>query len=110
MKHYARAFPQADIVLLEPDPGDPELLLANPFSYGQRRRLAEHAYQHTRRWLREQAPVLAPVLARHGIGLDLAALADERVLIAPTAPRRLGAALERLHGVLDDLEGALHAA
>jgi hypothetical protein len=30
-------------VLLEPDPSDSELLRANPFSHGQRRRLAEHA-------------------------------------------------------------------
>jgi NTE family protein len=52
MKHYERAYPQTDIVLIEPDHRDPELYLANTFSYSQRRAMAEHAYQQTRAMLR----------------------------------------------------------
>lgn len=111
MKHYARAFPHTDIVLLEPDPGDRELFGANPFSYGQRRRLAEHAYQQARAWLRAGQAQLAPKLERHGIRMRPDVLQDPgRVLVAPPRPRRLAGALGRLHTVLDDLERALHPA
>jgi NTE family protein len=33
MKHYERAYPDTDIILIEPDHRDPELYLANTFSY-----------------------------------------------------------------------------
>ncbi|MDE2606438.1 MAG: patatin-like phospholipase family protein [Burkholderiales bacterium] len=111
MGHYARTYPGSDIVLLEPDPRDPELYGANPFSYGQRRRLAEHAYQQTRAWLRAHEARLAPRLARHGVALRTDVLHDEhRVLIQPREPRSLGSALQRLAAVLDELEGKLHPA
>lgn len=111
MKHYAQAFPAADIVLLEPDPRDPELFAANPFSYGQRRRLAEHAYQETLAWLRERQEPLAATLGRHGIVLRREVLADtHRVLLEVPRRQRLAPALARLHGVLDDLERALEPA
>lgn len=111
MKQYARDWPDTDIVLVEPDPRDPELFGANPFSYGQRRRLAEHAYQQTRAWLREREPQLAPRLAGHGVHLRTRVLHDgQRVLIQPWQPRRLGAALERLESVLDELQDKLQPA
>ena len=111
MKHYAHAWPGTDIVLVEPDPSDPELFGANPFSYGQRRRLAEHAYQQTRAWLRSNEAKLAATFARHGVGLRAEVLHDPgRVLVAPLRPRRLAGALARLHTVLDDLDRAVRPA
>lgn len=111
MKHYAQAYPDADIVLLEPDPRDPELFGANPFSYGQRRRMAEHAYQQTRAWLRANEARLAATLGSHGVRIRSAILHDPaRVLLSPPRPRRLAGALARLHTVLDELERALHPA
>lgn len=111
MRQYARDWPGTDIVLLEPNPADPELFGANPFSYGQRRRMAEHAYQQTRAWLLRNEARLAPRLRRHGVTLRADVLRDEgRILVAPPAPRRLGPALERLGTVLDDLERKLQAA
>jgi predicted acylesterase/phospholipase RssA len=108
MRHYARAYPEADIVLLEPDPHDPVLHEANIFSYGQRRSMAEHAYQQTRAWLRDRAPRLAATFAVHGIDLRTAVLEDDtRVLVPPMRPRRLGQAVGRLNAVLDDLDAAL---
>lgn len=54
LKGYEQTYPNTDIVLIEPDHRDPELYLANTFSYSQRRHLAEHAYQQTRRLLRSR--------------------------------------------------------
>ena len=110
MKHYERAYPDTDIVLIEPDQRDPELYLANTFSYGQRRQLAEHAYQQTRSMLRSRRTTLAPKLARHGIALDLDVLEDpRRHLVARPLPRtRIGQAVATLQEVVDDLGHALH--
>lgn len=105
MKHYERAYPGTDIVLIEPDHRDPELYLANTFSYGQRSAMAEHAYQQTRHHLRSHQTVLSATFARHGITLDRAVLADgSRHLVTPPAPTsRVGQAFVRLQDLLDDL-------
>jgi len=111
MKHYARAYPRSDMVLLEPDPADAELHRAAVFGYAQRRRLAEHAYQCTRAWLRERAPQLAATFDRHGIRLRPDVLEDrQRTLLARPPARRLAQAVTRLHAVLDDLETRLQPA
>ncbi len=120
MQGYARSHPGTDILLFEPDPHDPELFLANTFDYSQRRQLAEHAYQHTRAQLLAQQHRLGPVLARRGLLLDTAVLADPGRRLLPKARRglrrlhdrpllrtRTGAALQRLDAVLDQLQHAL---
>jgi NTE family protein len=104
MKHYERAYPGTDIVLLEPDRRDPELYRANTFSYRQRRERAEHAYQQTRAFLRANAATLAPKFARHGITLREDILRQRRRLVAPAAPTRIGEALLVLQDAIDDLE------
>ncbi len=105
MKHYGHAYPNTDIVLIEPDHRDPELFLANTFSYAQRRHLAEHAYQQTRQLLRSRKTGLSAKLARHGVSLNHAALDDhKRHLSAPAkAPTRVGRAIATLQEVMDDL-------
>ena len=105
MKHYERAYPGTDIVLIEPDHRDPELYLANTFSYGQRRSLAEHAYQQTRALLRSRRTSLSARLARHGVTLRADALEDtRRHLVTPAAARtRIGQAIASLQEVMDDL-------
>jgi predicted acylesterase/phospholipase RssA len=112
MRHYERAYPGTDIVLIEPDPRDAELHAANTFGYSHRKRLAEHAYQRTRAMLREDAGGIAARLARHGIALRFDVLHDaRRLLVAPPASQRpLGQAVHRLHGVLDDLAQHLRPA
>ena len=45
---------------IEPDPRDAELFLANTFSYSQRRALAEHAYQRTRRGIARSFQIPRP--------------------------------------------------
>lgn len=110
MKHYAHAYPATDIVLLEPDPEDAQLHEANIFSYGQRRRMAEHAYQRTRAWLREREPQLAATFARHGVHLRTRVLHQARVLVPAGRAPRLGQTVTRLQDVLDELDHALKPA
>ena len=87
MQGYAHSHPDTDILLFEPDHRDRELFLANTFDYSQRRRLAEHAYRHTRAQLLAQQARLGPTLASHGLVLDLATLMDpgHRLLRRPPA-------------------------
>jgi NTE family protein len=109
-KHYETAYPDTDIMLIEPDQRDAELFLANTFSYRQRRHMAEHAYQQTRKMLRERLAELAPRLERHGVGIDLHAINDRRRhLLQPTVrpdspPAR---AVDSLHAALDELQHRL---
>ena len=67
MKQYETPYPNTDIILSEPDHRDPEMYLANTFSYAQRHRLAKHACQETRQILRSQKTNLSANLTRHGI-------------------------------------------
>ncbi len=113
MKGYEASHPGTDIVLFEPDHRDPALFLANTFGYGQRQRLAEHAYQRTRADLRSRRGVLGATLLRHGLALDHAVLDDEkRTLLKRHRPQtgtRAARALRRLDEVLDDLQRCLAA-
>lgn len=91
MDRYARDFPDADVVLFEPASDDAVIFFANMFSYADRRRLAEHAYQHMRAELRRRADELDFVLQRHGLSLDRAVLAEpNRHLPTRAAARRRG--------------------
>jgi predicted acylesterase/phospholipase RssA len=109
MQRYQREFPGADVVLFEPNKHDHEMFFTNIFSYASRRRLAEHAYQKTRKELFERRHELEPVLARHGIAIRLDAVADpDRHLVRGAKARaplvggtRIAA---RLADTLDDLE------
>lgn len=102
MDRYRHQYPDADVLLFEPSPADREMFFTNVFSYRDRRRLCEHAYQHTRAELLRRASELAPKLARHGLELDLDLLKEERSLISPSSSaaadleRTLGDWLHRL--------------
>lgn len=109
MASYGARFPAADTLLFEPERHDELLFFANVFRYADRQRLADHAYQRTRRDLLARADVLAPLLQRHGLELNLAMLrrrrsfntaAEERARRARQAPRRLDRALQRLERTL----------
>jgi len=112
MKGYESSHPNTDIVLFEPDHRDPDMFLANTFSYRQRRALAEHAYQRTRADLRSRRATLATLLARHGLSLNDAVLDDTgRTLVGRHKPprTRVARAFQRLDEVLNDLDRALAA-
>ena len=119
MTGYGLSHPHVDIALFEPDHRDPEMFGANTFSYSARRQLAEHAYQSTRKNLRTRRRALHALFEAHGIGLDDAVLDDASRRLVTYAPRaaalhagpgRLGGALRRLGGVLDELESSLAGA
>ena len=112
MERYKTAYPDTDIVLFEPNRSDADMFFTNLFSYSGRHRLCEHAYQKMRRELWERRHELAPRLARHGIGIDVAALRDEkRTLVRGLRrprPYRIDSAARRtarsLAHTLDDLQ------
>jgi hypothetical protein len=91
------------------------MFFTNMFSYASRRRLAEHAYQKTRKELFARRHALAPVLARHGVGIRLDVLTDpDRHLVRGVRRRRQlvrGTEITgRLVDSLDDLERWLASA
>ena len=112
MKHYERAYPHTDIVLIEPDHRDADLFLANTFSYGQRREMAEHAYQKTRQMLRSRKTTLSAKLARHGVSLNKDVLDDPKrhLVAALPAATRVGRAIASLEEVMEDLSHAIASA
>jgi predicted acylesterase/phospholipase RssA len=109
MRRYEREFPDADVVLLEPDRRDAEVFRTNFFSFASRRHLAEHAYRRTLEELLERRDELAPILARHGIEIRLDVVVDRSRELVPGA-RRPGpipagvATTNRLAATLDVLE------
>jgi predicted acylesterase/phospholipase RssA len=76
MARYPQEYPDRDLIVFEPDAGDADIFFAPVFSFGQRLKVCEHAYQTTRADLRARQRELAPVLARHGIRLRLDVLED----------------------------------
>lgn len=77
LDRYRTEYPNADVLLFQPQQDDADMFFTNIFSYAARRRLSEHAYQRTRADLRRRARQIGPILARHGIRLDAAVLADK---------------------------------
>ncbi|MCU0755222.1 MAG: patatin-like phospholipase family protein [Xanthomonadales bacterium] len=106
LSKYDQRYENADVVLFEPDPDDSTMFFTNVFSFASRARLCAHAYHRTLRDLRARADALAPVLARHGLSLNLKVLAEQRRTLWSSLrthlPRRTSATA-RLRRVLDDL-------
>jgi predicted acylesterase/phospholipase RssA len=110
MKTYKQRYPAADVLLFEPDRGDAKLFFQNMFRYADRKRLAEHAYQRTRRDLRHHAAKLGPILQRHGIELNVAVLEDVTRTFGRAVRERRRRQLPLtgpLHVALDQLEAAM---
>jgi hypothetical protein len=74
MAAYRDRYPSSDRLLIQPDRDDATMFFFNVFRYKERRALANHAYQQTRRDLLAQADVLAPLLAKYGFTLHACAL------------------------------------
>ena len=110
MRTYKKSYPSTDVLLFQPDRGDDELFFKNVFRYADRKRLAEHAYQRTRRDLYAHADALEPMLARHGLRLRRDLLADRTRTFAAAVQeraRRMQPVTGPLHRALDRLESAL---
>lgn len=106
MATYKRRFPNADVLLFQPEHDEFRMFFTNIFSFAARRAVCELAYASTRRDLLRRKDELIPILARHGIGLRVDVLEDRTrtvwngVGLAPEAEpgvgERLGRTLERL--------------
>ena len=110
MQRYRHLYPDADIVVIEPRQDDREMFFANAFSYADRRRLCEHAYQQTRADLLRRAGVLKPILSRHGLILDEGVLSDKSRTLMPhqeAGDPGLQGALQALTETLGKLEPLL---
>lgn len=108
MRQYDDDYGHADVVLFEPGAADADMFFTNAFSYANRRRLCEHAYQQTRASLWQRRSELQPILARHGIRLDLAVLQERsRHLVKRAAPAPRKATPLQLGNVVARLSGAL---
>ena len=111
LQSYATTYKDAKLIVLQPSKGDADLFFSNIFSYGNRRRLAEHAYQHTRAQLLARADTIAVEFAKYGVKLNMNALSDPHRKLLPTARKaargETGAAALKLTDALDQLEVAL---
>jgi hypothetical protein len=113
MARYAKLYPKADVVLIEPNRTDADMFFTNMFSYSSRRSLCEHAYQKTRHELRRRANQLEPLLARYSIRLNHNVLNDASLtLVRQVMPidrrmTRLGRTTSQLERGLDDLDRKL---
>jgi len=114
MERYRKEYPNADIVLFQPERDDVEMFFTNVFSYSDRRRLCEHAYQRTREDLRRRRSELGKVLRRHGIRINGPVLADEDRTLLPhgNAKRRRSASgirltTRKLDETLDQLDSLI---
>lgn len=108
MANYEKSHPNVDILLFQPNQDDAELFFTNIFSYSNRRRMCEQAYQNTRLMLLERRAEIGPKLERHGLKLKMGVLRDTSLSLVQQAPSRQ--ALARLRQVLDDLERYLKVA
>ncbi|MCG8464934.1 MAG: patatin-like phospholipase family protein [Xanthomonadales bacterium] len=110
---YQSSYPNAGIMLLEPNRDDEQIFFTNVFSYSSRSSLCEHAYQTTRAELRSRSEELDDFLSPYGLSLNHEILNDqERSLFMSlkSEPRRLAPvtrALERALKRLDDGLGSL---
>ncbi len=119
-KKYEHTHPNADLILIEPDCDDTRLFFSNIFSFENRRDVCEHAYQATRRHLRDRTDEIAPLLSRHGLRLKQDVLTDKsRSLYEEQFPARSGSTptesdvtsttdvLQETNQVLDRLDAML---
>ncbi len=111
LARYKTEYPDADVVLFEPNSDDAEMFFTNMFSYASRQRLCEHAYGKTRGELHRRRHELGPILARHGIRIRLEVLKEKRSLIRHDAGERGGkekTLLAASHGLADSLDELEH--
>lgn len=114
-RSYEHKYPNAEVILVEPDVTDHRMFFSNIFSFQNRREVCEHAYVATLENLRANREVLEKKLEKVGMRLRPEVLSDRRrrplfrddELQPPTARGVLGdvrSVLDRLAAALDRLE------
>jgi NTE family protein len=105
MSTYENQYTDAHVVLFQPERDDAEMFFTNVFSYANRHRVFQHAYQGTLDDLAARKQELEPVLNRYGISIRTPA--GGRPVPAPSTGT--AAALEQLGETLDRLEQWMNA-
>ena len=108
---YESLYPQADIMLAEPDTDDERLFNSNLFSYSHRDELCDYAYQVTRQHLQQQQADLKGILKRHGLNLNLRKLNTKKRCLQDymNSSEPLYSWRERLDESLNELEQSIKA-
>lgn len=75
MERAAQAYPDADLVLFQPEPTE-HRLFTNLFRLHSRREVCAIAYEQTRQDLWNRRATLGPLFEKHGLALDVAGLTD----------------------------------
>ncbi len=111
MTKYQTDFPEASVLLVEPNRNDERMFFTNVFSYSSRNELIEHAYQTTRQELLSKADELEPVLACYGLGLNRQALTETQTFqqSLKREPAYRSELASQLAGSLSKLEALLSA-
>lgn len=107
---YKTQYPKADIILIEPNHDDEMLFNTNLFSYSERDKLCEYAYQQTRIQLKEKFDDIQAILKRHSFSLNETTLfAKERTLDDFLKQEKFGNSRvrRRLDETLNQLERAI---
>jgi len=111
MSRYKNNFPDADVVLLEPERSEYRLFFSHIFSFKSRREVCEIAYRATRQDLLRRQATLGPILRRHGLRLRTDVLKDStRDVWASVGVSRTGRrapVTDRLASTLLELEDDL---
>ncbi|MET0656623.1 MAG: patatin-like phospholipase family protein, partial [Steroidobacteraceae bacterium] len=107
MATYHSRYPHSDRLLFQPDRTDEDMFFANVFRYKERCRLAEHAYQCTRRDLRSHADEVSNLLERHGVTLRRDRLADSYRHFLSSTAQPTSAVTGRLNSALEHLSAWL---
>lgn len=115
MRRYVKDFPDADVLLFEPRRGDEEIFFANIFSYADRDKLTEVAYQTTRSDLLRRYSEISHIFAKHGLALNRQRLDQSRTLEQAVTEdedgrlQSLASVASRLGDTLDRIEGLLNS-
>jgi predicted acylesterase/phospholipase RssA len=70
LRRYKLQFPEATILLIEPQETDADMMLANPMNFGVRRRLLRYGYDSGARLLIERHREFGDACARRGIRVE----------------------------------------
>jgi NTE family protein len=76
LRRYRLQYPNATILLIEPQENDADMMLANPMNFAVRRRLLRYGYDSAARLLQERHSEFAEACARHRIRTDASALSS----------------------------------
>ncbi len=110
LEKYKTQYPKADIILIEPDNDDEMLFNTNLFSYSERDKLCEYAYQQTRKQIQKKFDDIQSTLKRHSFSINEGNLyAKDRTLRDFLKQEKLGCSRvkRRLDETLNKLERAI---